>query len=50
MRWAIWFVIGCVAVSVLERSAGSHSDSARQQHRLSQDYRYIIPQSALGWM
>ena len=32
----------------LERSAGSRSDSARQQHRLSQDYRYIIPQSALG--
>jgi hypothetical protein len=32
----------------LERSAGSRSDSARQQHRLSQDYRYIIPQSALA--
>ena len=34
--------------SRLERSAGSRSDSARQQHRLSQDYRYIIPQSALA--
>ena len=31
----------------LERSAGSRSDSARQQHRLSQDCRYIIPQSAV---
>jgi hypothetical protein len=35
-------------LSDLERSAGSRSDSARQQHRLSQDYRYIIPQSALA--
>jgi hypothetical protein len=32
----------------LERTAGSRSDPARQQYRLSQDCRYIILQSALG--
>jgi hypothetical protein len=44
---AFRFKIAHVLSALLERSAGSRSDSARQQHRLSQDYRYIIPQSAL---